>query len=235
MVVSDQSDEAVEKQPGVAAVTRVLEHHGNKVTFIRNLPRLGMAQQRQCLLDKASGEYVLFLDDDVLLESWSLKTMVDVIKEEKCGMAGMFVIGLSYKDDVRPHHQKVEFWDGPVKPETIRPGTKEWQRASLHSAANVLHLSERLNATPDNPLKYKVAWIGACKLYNTKKLREVGGFNFWRELPPEHSGEDVMAQLKVIEKSGGCGILPSGAYHQEFETKVPNREVDAFKVLLEGE
>ncbi|HET6528847.1 MAG TPA: hypothetical protein VFG39_08880, partial [Balneolaceae bacterium] len=138
---------------------------------------------------------------------------------------------LSYKDDVRPQQQKVELWDGPVKPETIRPGSVQWERASLHSAANVLHLSDRLNATPDHPLKYKIAWIGACKLYDTKKLREAGGFNFWRELPPEHSGEDVMAQLKVIEKFGGCGILPSGAYHQEFETKVPNRDVDAFRVL----
>ncbi|HET6528306.1 MAG TPA: glycosyltransferase family A protein, partial [Balneolaceae bacterium] len=100
VVVSDQSDEAAEQQPAVAAAIRVLEHHGHKVKFIRNLPRLGMAQQRQCLLDKAAGEYVLFLDDDVLLEPWALKTMVKVIQEEQCGITGMFVIGLSYKDDV---------------------------------------------------------------------------------------------------------------------------------------
>src|SRR5699024_2232294 len=119
VIVSDQSDEPVEGAPAITAVTRVLEHHGNKVTFIRNLPRLGMAQQRQFLLDEATGEYALFLDDDVLLEPWALETMVKVIEEEKCRLTGMFVIGLNYKDDVRYHQQHIEFWNGPVEPEVI--------------------------------------------------------------------------------------------------------------------
>lgn len=194
-----------------------------------------MAQQRQFLLNQAESKYVLFLDDDVLLEPWALETMLQVIKEENCGLAGMFVIGLSYKADVRPEDQNVEFWEGPVQPETIRPGDEKWQRASLHSAANVLHAAQKYNITPDNPKIYKIAWLGACKLYETEKLKEAGGFNFWKELPSEHAGEDVMAQLNVIEKFGGCGILPSGAYHQEAETTVQNREVDAFELLLKKE
>ena len=183
------------------------------------------------MLDHAKTEFILFLDDDVLLEPWAIKTMLQAIKEENCGLAGMFVIGLSYKNDIRPKDQKVEFWEGPVQPETIRPGDKKWQRASLHSAANVLHLQQRLHVTPDQPLKYKIAWLGACKLYDTEKLRAAGGFEFWQDLPADHSGEDVMAQLKVIEKYGGCGLLPSGAYHLELKTTVPNRDVDAFEVL----
>ncbi len=190
-----------------------------------------MAQQRQFLLNHAESKYVLFLDDDVLLEPWALETMVHVMNEERCGLTGMFVIALSYKDDVRPHHQKVEFWDETVQPETIEPGGEKWQRASLHSAANVLHLQEQLNATPSQPTKYKIAWIGACKLYDREKLKSTNAFNFWHKLPEQHSGEDVMAQLKVIEQYGGCGILPSGAYHQEVGTTIPDRDKDAFEML----
>lgn len=235
IVISDQSEEPAERQPVIAAVTRVLQHHGNRVTFIRNLPRRGMAQQRQCLLDHTAGMYALFLDDDVLLEPWALEVMVQAIKAEECGLVGMFVVALSYKNDVRPHQQKVKFWAGPVKPEKIRPDRKEWERASLHRAANVLHVSERLNITPEEPRLYKIAWIGACKLYDTEKLRRVGGFNFWRDLPSNHSGEDVMAQLKVLEKFGGCGLLPSGAYHQELKTTITDRRIDAYGLLLKNE
>jgi hypothetical protein len=30
------------------------------------------------------------------------------------------------------------------------------------------------------------------------KLRDVGGFEFWQELLPNHCGEDVMVQLRVM-------------------------------------
>lgn len=232
VIISDQSDEPVKDVSAVIAAKNVLEYHGSSVSFCRNLPRRGMAQQRQFLLDQTESKFILFLDDDVILEPWAIETMLEVIKKEKCGLAGMFVIGLSYKNDVRPEDQKVEFWEGPVEPETIRPGSKKWQRASLHSAANVLHTAEKFNITPDNPRIYKIAWLGGCKLYDKQKLVDAGGFEFWRNLPEEHAGEDVMAQLNVIESYGGCGILPSGAYHQELETTVPNRDVDAVDLLL---
>ncbi len=76
-----------------------------------------------------------------------------------------------------------------------------------------------------------MAWVGACVLYDVAKLREVGGYDFWRELPPEHSGEDVLAQLRLMSRYGGCGIIPSGAYHQELPTTVVDRRVDAPKAL----
>jgi hypothetical protein len=59
----------------------------------------------------------------------------------------------------------------------------------------------------------------------------VFGFAFWRDLPPVHVGEDVYAQLRVLARYGGCGVMPSGVYHQKLPTTLPDRDVDAPKVL----
>ena len=63
-------------------------------------------------------------------------------------------------------------------------------------------------------------------MYDVAKLRESGGFEFWRDVPEEHAGEDVLVQLRVMKRYGGCGLLPSGAYHQEATTTVTNRSFD---------
>jgi hypothetical protein len=34
-----------------------------------------------------------------------------------------------------------------------------------------------------------------------------------------------------MKKYGGCGIIPSGVYHQELETTVPDRTVNAPECL----
>jgi hypothetical protein len=80
--------------------------------------------------------------------------------------------------------------------------------------------------------KYKVAWVGGCVLYDVQKLRETGGFEFWKEIPEEHVGEDVLAQLRVMKRYGGCGLIPSGAYHQEAPTTIANRKFDIPKELV---
>jgi hypothetical protein len=113
----------------------------------------------------------------------------------------------------------------------VRPGTAQWQRHRLHSAANLYHVAQRLGLTPANQRVYRVAWVGGCVLYDSAKLRACGGFGFWRNLPAEHCGEDVLAQLSVMARFGGCGLIPSGAYHQELPTTLPRRDVDAPKVL----
>jgi hypothetical protein len=59
----------------------------------------------------------------------------------------------------------------------------------------------------------------------------VGGFSWWTKLPAEHCGEDVLAQLRVMQRHGGCGVLPSGAYHQQLPTTVEDRRCDAPRVL----
>lgn len=236
VVVSDQTDEgppAIEDL-GVSAVVRVLEVRGAVVELHRHLPRRGLAEHRQSLLDRATAPYALFLDDDVLLEPEVVARLVRVIREERCGLVGAAMIGLSHAGDVRPDEQAVELWDGPVRPERVLPGTPEWERYRVHNAANLLHVEQALGATDARPLRYKIAWAAGCALFDTAVLRAVGGFGFWRDLPPEHAGEDVLVQVRVMAAAGGCGVMPSGAYHQELPTTVPDRRHDAPQVLAWG-
>jgi GT2 family glycosyltransferase len=229
--IADQGDEDVSQVGEVQAVTNVLRAHGHNVSFYKNMPRRGIAQQRQFLLDRSAAPYVLFLDDDVILETNVFGSLVSAIRKEACGFVGSALIGLTFIDDVRPHEQAIEFWEGKVTPETVRPGKPAWERHKLHNAANLYHVAQKLNLDPRRPLRYKVAWVGGCVLYDADKLHAVGGFSFWTELPADHAGEDVLAQLRVMDAYGGCGIIPSGVYHQQIPTTIPDREVDAPKYL----
>lgn len=232
VVVSDQTETAsVFHAPVVASVVRFLRARGVDVETHRRLPRRGLAEHRQFLLDQVRAPACLFLDDDVLVEPSLVGRLVEALAAEGCGFVGSAVIGLSHVDDVRPHEQAVEWWDGPVRPERVVPGTPQWERHRLHSAANLWHLQRRLGLHPGNQRAYKVAWVGGCVLYDTAKLRAAGGYGFWVDLPADHCGEDVLAQLRVMERFGGCGLAPSGAYHQELATTVPRRDVDAPLVL----
>jgi hypothetical protein len=232
VVVSDQSERAdlpggALDAPAVRTPLRLLAARGRPVETHRHLPRRGLAEHRQFLLDQASARYALFLDDDVLCEPDLLERLLDVMLDQQCGFVGMPLVGLSHLDDVRPHQQTIEPWDGPVAPERIVPGDERWARHHLHSAANAWHVQERLGLKASSPLLYKVAWIGGCVLYDVAKLRAAGGFEFWRELPSTHCGEDVLAQLRVMALYGGCGVLPTGAFHQQLPTTVPDRSQDA--------
>jgi glycosyltransferase involved in cell wall biosynthesis len=232
ILISDQSEGPPAEASGeLAAVRRVLEMHGIPVRVERHLPRRGMAEQRQFLLDQSSAPYVLYLDDDLILEPYALGNMLQVLRQQGCGFAGTGLIGLSFANDVRPHEQAIEFWEGRVQPEQIIPGSPAWDRYRLHNAANLLHVQNQLQMTPERPRAYKVAWVGGCVLYDAEKLRRAGAFRFWRDLPDEHAGEDVLAQLRVMARFGGCGVLPSGVYHQELPTTIANRQVDAPRVL----
>lgn len=232
VVISDQSDHPASIDSGeVQAVVRLLEASGRPVELHRHLPRRGLAEQRQFLLDCATAPHVFFLDDDVILEANLLARLEAVLDAQGCGFVGSGLIGLSYIDDVRPDEQHVEFWDGSVTPERVEPDSPEWQRHRLHNAANLWHLQRRLGLGADSSHLYKVAWVGGCVLYDRLKLIAAGGFQFWRELGPDHCGEDVLAQLRVLARDGGCGLLPSGAYHQELATTVVERSVDAPKAL----
>ncbi len=68
-------------------------------------------------------------------------------------------------------------------------------------------------------------------LYDTGRLRAAGGDSFWSQLLPEHSGEDVLMQLRVMAQYGGCAIIQSGVFHQELATTVTDRRVNAPRVL----
>jgi GT2 family glycosyltransferase len=225
VVVSSQSpeDEPILGPEG-EAVRRVLEAQGRTVEIGRHLPRRGMAEHRQHLLDMATAPYALFLDDDIVLEPDCVERMLRALREADCGFVGCAPVGLTYSLDERPDEQAVEFWDGPVTPERVTPDSSAWSRHRLHNAANLHHLRRRLGETDR---LYHVAWVGACVLFDTARLRAVGGFGFWDDLPTDHVGEDVVAQLRVMDRFGGAGLFPSGAYHQELPTTLETRTADA--------
>ncbi len=138
VVISDQTEGWDPTASGeVQSVVRILRAHGNEVVICKNLPRRGMAQQRQFLLDQATAPYVLFIDDDLVLEPWVIERMLTALREEGCGFVGMAVHGLSFINDVRPNEQDIEFWEGKVQPEVVRPDSPAWERNKLHNAANV--------------------------------------------------------------------------------------------------
>ena len=237
VIISDQSRDAPGwEHPAAAAMVRVLEAEGRPVTLLRHLPRQGLAEHRQFLLEQAAADKCLFLDDDVWLEPGSLDRLSSALDELRCGFVGMAPQGLSYLDDRRPNQTEVfEAWEGPVQAERIRPNRPEFRRWPLHSAANLSHLSLDLSLQPGQWVPYRVAWLGGCTLYRRDALVESGGFTFWRGLPPNHAGEDVLAQWQVMERFGGAGILPSGAVHLESPTTVGDRSVEAFDVVLNHE
>ncbi|MBF2075018.1 MAG: glycosyltransferase family 2 protein [Synechococcales cyanobacterium C42_A2020_086] len=232
VIISDQTEEYSAVETGeVQAAIRVLQVHGQEVQTHRHLPRRGIAEQRQFLLDQATAPYVLYLDDDLILEPWLIGNLWRMMQEQDCGFVGSAMIGLSFRTDVRPQQQQIEFWQGAVQPEIVAANTPQWNRYQLHNAANVYHVQQQLQITPDQPRLYRVAWVAGCILYNHAKLRDVGGFEFWRELPLNHCGEDVLVQLRLLAQYGGCGMLPSGAYHQELPTTIPDRHIDAPHLL----
>ena len=237
VAVSDQSDgDPSWTHPAVAAMVRLLRHRGHPVLLRQHLPRRGLAEQRAFLLDQTRARYAMFVDDDVWLEPGTVGRLLSAMAELACGFVGNAVHGLSYIDDVRPWQQVgYEQWRGRPAPERIRPETPEWYRSQIHSAANLLHITEGLRLRPGEWRAYKVAWVGGCVLYDRAKLLAAGGFDFWRRMPPRHQGEDVAAQLAVLARYGGAGIVPSGAYHLEAPTTVPpdDRAVECWSVLDE--
>ncbi|HET7028715.1 MAG TPA: glycosyltransferase family 2 protein [Candidatus Limnocylindrales bacterium] len=211
----------------VQAIAGVLRAQDRIVELGHHLPRRGLAEHRQSLLDRVRAPYALFVDDDVVLEPDLVGRLVAAIERERCGFVGSALLGWSFVDDVRPDEERIELWDGPVKPERVTPGGAGWQRHRLHNASNLLHVARRLDVPRWPPRLYKVAWVGGCVLYDAAALRDAGGFEFWRDLPASHVGEDVLAQLRVMARAGGAGLIPSGAWHLELPTTVRDRTVDA--------
>jgi GT2 family glycosyltransferase len=221
VIIADQSQVAAGNEPVIQALWRIIEARGGQVSYYHRPPVHGIAEQRNFLLQQAASAAVLFLDDDVWMESWVVARLLKVLREEQCGFVGAFPSGLSYRDDVRPHQQQIAYWDGPVRPENVMPGSPRWENP-LHRAANVYHVGQTL--PPGTMRRYKVAWCGACALYDRAKLLAVGGFSFWSRLPRYHSGEEVLVQNLLMRRWGGCCILPAGTYFSEVPTTVLNAQ-----------
>lgn len=234
VLVSDQSLRApADDAPAVRAMMRVLEAQGHAVRVAQHLPRRGLAEQRDALLHRSGADRVLYLDDDVWLAPGAVRMLMTALTDHGGGFVGMAPQGLSFVDDVRPEeHMPFERWTGPVEPEQVRPGTRAFERWRLHNAANLLHLAAAEGVSQDAPVAYRVAWIGACVLYDRAELVEAGGYDFWQDLPAEHAGEDVVVQWRILERRGGAGLLPSLAVHLESPTTIPVREADAVSVVF---
>lgn len=235
LLLSDQTDgDPVYDDPAVRGVLRVLEHRGSPVETARHLPRRGIAEHRQALLERSSARRVLYLDDDVLLDPTAVEVLLDALETTGAGFVGMAMQGLSFIGDERPHEQVAyEEWDGPVRPERVRKDVPAWERWRLHNAANLVHLDRRLGPHPRGWRAYKVAWLAGCVLFDRSALVDAGGFGFWDQLPAASAGEDVVAQLRVLERVGGAGVLPSGAWHLELPTTLTDRRVDAYAEVLQ--
>lgn len=233
VVVSDQTPgPGALRQPEVVAVLRYLQARGIRVNTWHHLPRRGMAEQRAFLLAQAHAASCLFVDDDVILEPGLVRRLQAMLARQRCGFVGSAVHGLSYRGQRRPDQETVDYWDDLVVPETVAPDDAAWRRHRLHNAANLFHVQSRPGADRQAARAYRVAWVGGCVLFDTAKLRAAGGFDFWPALPRDHCGEDVLAQLRVMRAHGGCGLMPSGAYHMELPTTLRQRTVDAPLALM---
>lgn len=239
VVVSDQSHgPAGFATPSATTLVAALRRRGTPVELVRHLPRRGIAEHRAFLLSRATAGAVLFLDDDVWLEPGVLDRLHRALRELRCGFVAAAMQGLSHLHDRRPHEcAPFEPWSGPVRPETVRKDGPAWARWTLHNAANGVHLAERLGLdvgelpAPGTWVPYKLAWAAGCVLFDRAALLEAGGFDFWREIPADSHGEDVLSQQRVMARRGGAGILPSGAYHQQPATSLPARAASAVDLL----
>jgi GT2 family glycosyltransferase len=184
------------------------------------------------LLEQVRAPAAVFLDDDVLLEPFVLDQLHHALQEERCGFVGSAAVGLAYLYDVRPYEQDIEFWEGAVVPETVNPESPAWERFRLHHAANLYHVQTKLGLTPEKPKKYRVSWLDGCVMYDTAKLRACGGFSCRSDLAHNHGDEHVRAQLRVLSRFGGCGLVPSGVYRQEHATV--ERDLDAAVPVLDN-
>ncbi len=220
VVVADQSEQPVQDEQVVQTLRRILSARGCCVEWHTRPQVHGIAEQRDFLLRQATAPAVLYLDDDVFMEPWVVEKLLETLERERCAFVGAFPAGLSHRDDVRSQQQIVDFWEGPVQPEAVNPGTRAWERWQLHRAANLYHASQRL--APGEFRLYKVAWIASCILYDRQELLDVGGFSFWSRLPRYHSGEEVLVQNLLMRRRGGCALMPSGTYYSQVPTTVLN-------------
>lgn len=232
LFISDQSDHPLQTKNSILSTPlSLIEKRGSLVSLQRHLPLKGICENRNFLLNLSHSPRVLFLDDDIVLESNLLERLLKGLEMTRAAFIGSAPLGLSFIHDVRPHEQDIEFWSKEVKPEKIHVRSKEWNRYALHNAANLYHLQQRLKLQTD--AYYRVAWVGGCVLYDRHKLESVGGFSFWPHIPATHCGEEVYVQLKLLEKYGGAGLFPSGSYHLELPTTLPDRSFNVPEKLWE--
>lgn len=141
VIISDQTPDEADYLNSIEIQTlvRALRWRGHRVTLHKHLPRRGMAEHRQFLLEQSQAPYVHYLDDDVLLDPPVMARMLEALQEDDLGFVGCAATGLDHLHDVRPHQQTIEIWEGPVRPEPFQPDTLPGGRHVVNNAANALH------------------------------------------------------------------------------------------------
>jgi hypothetical protein len=204
----DEADE-----PELSGLVRLLETGGHPVRFVDARAPTRDGGRVQALLDLVAAEYVFVVDDGIFLEADLLGRLVGGLRASGGALLGSSVVDLRFRDEHRPDEEVIEFWDGPVRPEEIGADSRAWARRKVHRGANMQHLRERLPRTRDR--LYHVADIGGCVLYDTAKLRSVGGFRPLRahgRHPSIPLSTTSATQLRLLDRYGGAGLFPSGAY-----------------------
>lgn len=236
VIVADQSVQPVADDPVVAGVLRVLRYTGVDVLVLRRPRRLGIAENRQALLDAAAAEVLVCLDDDVVLAPGALCRGLGALVRHDAGLVGLAAAGLSHLHDVRPQEwASFERVTGRPGSERVRKDTPGWARWRLHNAANSAHLAERHPpGAGEEVTAYRIAWSAGCWLARRADVLAVGGWAFWTDLPREHRAEDLVVQLRLQDRRGAVGVLPSGAFHLELPTTLARRDADAYALVLEA-
>ena len=153
VIVADQSDHPVADDPVVQTLGGVIEVRGGAVEWHHRPPLRGIAEQRDFLLRQATAETVLYLDDDVLMETWVLERLLTILDGERCAFVGAFPAGLSHRHDRRPEQQQIDYWHGPVLPEIVEPESAGGSAGSC--------TGRRTSIT--SPSRYRRAHGGATK------------------------------------------------------------------------
>ncbi|MEO7663758.1 MAG: glycosyltransferase [Candidatus Limnocylindrales bacterium] len=208
---------AAAERSSIASLVAILEARGHPVVIEEREGPDGPLRAMAML--EASAPLLLVVEDGVFLEPDLIGRLVAAIRSARCGFVGASVVDLRQRPEVAPEGAgRIAFWDGPVRPEDLN-GAARAERRRLHHGANLQRLRERLPRTRDR--LYRVGDIVGCVLYDTERLRSVGGFPRPALVlpavpgpacePPSDPGQ-ALAQERLISRHGGAGLFPSGAF-----------------------
>ena len=101
-------------------------------------PGCALPQIKSFLLEQATAPYVLYADDDLLMEPWVVDHMLSTIQSEGCGFVGMADLGAS--GHASQLYQHFGITQQAVSAETLRRlgrwqsrGRRRWRRRPRRS------------------------------------------------------------------------------------------------------
>lgn len=153
-------------------------------------PRLGSSFARNRAVDEASGDVILFIDDDALAEpDWAFRMVTEMERRALDAACGLVV----------PR------WPAPP-PEWMGP--RLWVKLAVHDADAIARRTPEQNESLENYFSANTAFRRSA-FDRFGKFREdlgvVGGNPM--------SGEDTELFARVIAKGGAMGFVPSAIVH----------------------